>query len=288
VAVGPTNYSQWFTPSGVVSAVYSGPNFNYGAITGGVLISGGTIGNNASLRGSVVIARVTNGTQPNLTFNNNTALTGDIFAPGTPRVVGLATNRIVDLDGDINPTNYTVTIGSGVAFSGTVYRRITPVVMPSVTLPTGLTPRGSASSGTLLPGYYTRINPGNNATVTLGVAGSTTPLVYLVDSFSTGNGAQVNVVGPVILVLNPGASSTINIANNVVVGNSSRPDWLQIQMVTGNLTLGNNGFLYGTVLAPSGTVNFENNSTFSGAVTARTFLLNNNGAGITFSLPPPQ
>jgi prepilin-type N-terminal cleavage/methylation domain-containing protein len=288
VAIGPTNYSQWFTPSGVVSAVYTGPNFNYGAITGGVLVSGGTIGNNASLRGSVVIARVTNGTQPNLTFNNNSGLTGNIFAPGTPRVVGVPTNRIVDLDGDINPTNYTVTIGSGVAFSGTVYRRITPVVMPSVTLPTGLTPRGSASSGTLLPGYYTSISANNNATLTLGVAGATNPSVYLVNSFSTGNNSRVNVVGPVVLVLNPGSSSTISIANNVVVGNSSRPDWLQVQMATGNLTLGNNGFLYGTVLAPTGTVTFQNNSTFNGAVTANSFLLNNNGAGITFSLPPPQ
>ena len=288
IAVGPSNYSQWFTPSSVVSAVYSGPNFNYGAITGGVLVSGGTIGNNASLRGSVVIARVTNGTQPNLTFENNTALTGDIFAPGTPRVAGLATNRIVDLDGDINPTNYTVTIGSGVVFSNSVYRRITPVVMPSVTLPTGLTSHGTASSGTLPPGYYTRINPGNNATITLGVAGSTTPSIYLVDNFSTGNGARVNVVGPVILVMNPGAATTINIDNNVVVGNSSRPEWLQIQMFTGNFTLGNNGSLYGTLLAPAGTVTFQNNSTFKGAVTANTFLLNNNGSGITFSLPPPQ
>jgi len=288
VAVGPTNYTHWFLPSSVTSVVYSGPNFNYGAITGGVLISGGTIGNNASLRGSVVIARVTNGTQPNLTFNNNTALTGDIFAPGTPSVVGVPAGRVINLDGEVNPTGYTVTIGSGVTFGGNVYRRITPVNMPSVSLPTGLTPRGSASSGTLQPGYYTRINPGNNATVTLGVAGSTTPSVYVVDNFSTGNGARINVVGPVILVLNPGAAATINIANNVVVGNSTRPDWLQLRMYTGNLTLGNNGFLYGTVLAPNGTVIFENNSTFNGAVTANTFFLNNNGAGITFSLPPPQ
>lgn len=288
IGVGPTNYSQWFTPSAVSSAVYSGPNFNYGAITGGVLISGGTIGNNASLRGSVVIAAVTNGPQPNLTFNNNTALTGDIYAPGTPRVVGVSTNRIIDLDGDINPTNYTVTIGSGVAFGGSVYRRITQVAMPSVSLPTGLTPRGTASSGTLQPGYYTRINPGNNGSVTLGIAGAQTPSIYLVDNFSTGNNARVNVVGPVILVLNPGSASTINIANNVIVGNASRPEWLQVQMFTGNLTLGNNGYLYGTVLAPTSTVTFQNNSTFNGAVTANSFFLNNNGAGITFSLPPPQ
>jgi hypothetical protein len=132
------------------------------------------------------------------------------------------------------------------------------------------------------------VNPNNNATITLGVAGATQPSVYSFDTLAVGNGAKVNIVGPVVLTLNPGSTSTISIQNNVVVGNSLHPEWLQIKMYTGNLNLGNNGTLYGSVLAPQGTVTFENNSGFNGSVTAKTFLLNNNGAGITFSLPPPQ
>jgi len=272
----------------VTSVVYSGPNFNYAGVSGGVLIAGGTIGNNASLRGSVIIASATSGAQPNLTFNNNSGLTGDIYVPGTPVVTGVASNKIINLDGDINPTNYTVSIGSGVVFGGSVYRRITPVPLPTVTLPTGLVERGNASSGTLQPGHYGTVNPNNNATITLGVAGATQPSVYSFNTLAVGNGAKVNIVGPVVLTLNPGSTSTISIQNNVVVGNSLHPEWLQIKMYTGNLNLGNNGTLYGSVLAPQGTVTFENNSGFNGSVTAKTFLLNNNGAGITFSLPPPQ
>ncbi len=288
VACGPASYSQWFTQSIVNSVTYTGPNYNAGT-SGGVLISGGAFANNSIIRGSVIVASVATGQQqPNLTLANNGSVTGNVYLPGTPTVTGIATNRIINLDGPITPTNYTFTVGNNGTVSGNVYRRITPTPLPTVTNPTGLVTRSNQSSGTLLPGAYNTVSPNNGATITLGIAGATNPAIYSITNFSVNNNARVNIVGPVILTLDPGASKTISIANNVVLGNVDHPEWLQLNMYSGNLTLGNNGYLYAAVKAPTSTVTFENNTVFRGSVTAKTFNLENNGAGIVFTLAPPQ
>ncbi len=288
ITYGPTNYSQWFTASSVNSVTYTGPNYSAGA-SGGVLISGGAFANNSVIRGSVIVASVAAGQQqPNLTLANNGSVTGNIYLPGTPTVTGIATNRIINLDGPITPTNYSFTVGNNGTVSGNVYRRITPTPLPTVTNPTGLVTRSNQSSGTLEPGSYNTVAPNNGATITLGVAGATNPSIYSITNFSVNNNAMVNIVGPVILTLNPGASKTISIANNVVIGDSAHPEWLQLNMYSGNLTLGNNGTLYAAVKAPTSTVTFENNTVFRGSVTAKTFNLENNGTGIVFTMAPPQ
>lgn len=288
ITVGPTNYSQWFTASSVNSVTYTGPNYSAGA-SGGVLISGGAFANNSIIRGSVIVASVAAGQQqPNLTLANNGSVTGNVYLPGTPTVTGIATNRVINLDGPTTPTNYTFTVGNNATITGSVYRRITPTPLPTVTNPTGLVTRSNQSSGTLLPGAYNTVNPGNNGSITLGIAGATNPAIYSITNFSVNNNVTVNIVGPVILTLNPGASKTISIANNVVMGNLAHPEWLQLNMYSGNLTLGNNGTLYAAVKAPTSTVTFENNTVFRGSVTAKTFNLENNGTGIVFTLAPPQ
>lgn len=287
VTCGPTNYSQWFTTSSVNSVTYTGPNYSAGS-SGGVLISGGSFANNAVIRGSVIVASAASGTQPNLTLANGGSVTGNVYLPGTPTVTGVATNRVINLDGPTTPTNYTFAVGNNATIGGSVYRRITPTPLPTVTNPTGLVTRSNQSSGTLLPGSYNTVAPNNGATITLGIAGSTNPAVYSITNFSVNNNARVNIVGPVILTLNPGSSKTISIANNVVIGNSAHPEWLQFNMYSGNLNLGNNGTLYAAVKAPTSTVTFENNSIFRGSVTAKTFNLENNGEGIVFTLAPPE
>lgn len=278
--------TNWFSQSPTVTRTYTGPNFSLGT-NGGFLIQGGVINNNADIRGSVVVASVTDGAQPNITIRNNADISGDMFVPGTPTVVDLLTNKITNLNGQIDPTNYTITFNNNSSIAGRVYRRITPFFLQPVILPTGLTNRPNQSNGTLLPGAYSTVNPRNGDSITLGVAGATNPAVYTITNFIANNNVTINVVGPVILNLNPGASGTVRIENNVVFGNSSRPEWLQVNMASGNFLLGNNGFMYGTVNNPGGTVTFDNNTTFSGGVTARNFVLNNNGSGIVFTLPPP-
>lgn len=287
-AYAPTNMSSvWFTESGVAAETYQGLNFDYYSLDG-VLVGGGRVANNASLDGSVVLVSV-EGQQPNVTFDNNSVLTGDIYAPGTPTVVGVSSNRIINLDGAISPTNYTITINKA-DFAGKVYRRITPVTMPVVELPTGLTAYGSVSAGTrtLAPGYYSSVTLGNGGEITLGAAGATEPSVYLFDALSLGNNAKIKIVGPVVLTLNPGSANTVALGNGVVVGNSAHPEWLQVNMFSGNILVGNNSAMYGSILNPNGTVSFQQNAIFVGGVTAKYINIENNATGVSFSLPPPS
>jgi len=277
--------SFWFEPSNEASETYRGLNFDYYNLEG-VLVGGGTIANNAALDGSVVLVSV-GGQQPNVTFNNNSVLTGDVYAPGTPSVIGVPSDRIINLDGDPEPSNYTINIQKA-DFTGKVYRRITPVTMPVVELPTGLTLYSqTVTSGALSPGRYANVDPGNGSTITLGVAGATQPAIYVFDQFDTGNNFSLNVVGPVILTLNPGVGSTVKLGNNVVLGNSNYPERLQINMYTGNFTVGNNSAMYGSILNPNGQVSFEQNAIFVGGVTAKFISILNNAVGVSFSLPPP-
>lgn len=286
VAVAEAGYENWFSQSGVSSELFSGMNFNYAGVDG-VLIGGGTIANNAALNGSVVIASMP-GQQPNVIVNNNAIIQGDIYAPGTPTVIGITANKVINLDGAESPSNYSITINNN-AVVGNVYRRITPVYLPTVALPTGLVNRGNATAtGTLLSGNYTKVTSTNGAVFTLGVAGSTTPTVYRINALTLGNGARINIVGPVIITLNPASSgTTIDISNNAIFGNSAHPEWLQVNLYKGNIKIGNNGYFYGSIMDPTGTVTFDNNSYFNGGVTAKTLSINNNGAGLVFSLPPP-
>jgi prepilin-type N-terminal cleavage/methylation domain-containing protein len=287
VAFPPASLSAWFNASASASVTYTGPTPPNWSTAGGILINGGTFANNSLIRGSVTVATSTNGIQPNLVINNNGGVTGDMFVPGTPTVSGIATNRVINLNGAVTPTNYTITFGNNATLGGNVYRRINPqIAMPTVTAPTGLTNRANASSGTLLPGIYNTVSPGNNGSITLGVPGTNVSR-YVFTNFTSGNNVRINVVGPVELFLNPGANVTVSTGNNMVVGNSTNPAWLNIRMLSGNFRLANNGTVYGSVSAPRGTVTFDNNTTFNGGVTAGTFNLQNNGAGIVFSLPPP-
>lgn len=286
-AYAPTNLPAfWFTESEQAEETYQGLNFDYYNLEG-VLVGGGNIANNAALNGSVVLVSI-DGQQPNVTFNNNSVLNGDIYAPGTPTVTGVSPGRIIDLDGDLNPTNYTINILKA-DFFGNVYRRITPVTMPVVELPTGLPQyTNKITSGTLPPGQYADVDPGNGDTITVGVAGATEPAVYVFDQFDTGNKFTMNVVGPVILTLNPGAGINISLGNNVVIGDDDHPEWLQVNMFSGNLTVGNGSAMYGSILNPNGTVSFQQNATFEGGVTAKYINIENNAVGVTFSLPPPS
>lgn len=288
IAAAPSGLEAWFLPSSEAVEVYVAPNFNFN--DAGLLLFGGTIANNAEVRGSIILASADGSVPPSITFGNNSELDGDIYAPGTPNVFEgrnrLSTNRIIDLDGPVEPSGYTITVDKS-GWTNNVYRRITPVTMPAVSLPTGLTNQGTATSGTLQPGYYSAVNVPNNGKITLGVAGQTT--VYQFDNFDLGNGAVVEVLGPVVLTLNPGAGQVVDIGNNtaIVIGNVDHPEWLQLRMYTGNFELGQKATLYSTILNPNGSVTFLNESRFTGGVTARNLFVVN-GAIVDFSEPPPN
>lgn len=125
----------------------------------GIILAGGSFGNNSALNGSAVILRA-NGAQPSITIANNAVISGDLFCPGTPTVNGRVAG-IVDLEGDPDPSGYSITVGNN-ATVGTVYRRIESVSIPEVVLPIGLSQYSNPTltqiaQGPLAPGKYTKL-----------------------------------------------------------------------------------------------------------------------------------
>jgi hypothetical protein len=77
-------------------------------------------------------------------------------------------------------------------------------------------------------------------------------------------------VGPVIVNLASGLSL------NGSMGNPAHPEWLELNVAAGGVTLNGNVILSGAVLAPSGTVTVNGNSTLSGSVISDRLTLNSN------------
>ena len=84
--------------------------------------------------------------------------------------------------------------------------------------------------------------------------------------------AVLNIVGPVIVVL----KNDLNL--NGIAGSSAHPEWLDLRIANGSLTLNGNVTLNGYVTAPSGTVTINGNSTLTGGLAADKLVVNGNGA----------
>uniref|UniRef100_UPI003299EF58 hypothetical protein n=1 Tax=Salmonella enterica TaxID=28901 RepID=UPI003299EF58 len=81
-----------------------------------------------------------------------------------------------------------------------------------------------------------------------GVAGSTTPAVYEVQSLTVSGAATLQVVGPVILNLANGVSFSGD------AGSAAHPEWLTLNVAAGGVTLSGTAMLHGFVNAPAGAV----------------------------------
>jgi len=310
---GPAGYGQWFTPSALATATYSSPGTPEGALIGNATVNGTFIGSliytnelgnlpsNINFNSS---ARILQGNvffpgTPRFTFNGNqnTIIQGRQFNPdGTEILPNTDTSRVVDLTGSTSPSNYNVTFNSGAIIQGKVYRRYTPPLMPSVTQPTNPTNSSTytlnsgtatinpavnanlninSGTATLLPGNYGSINTGG--TLILGVAGSSTPAVYSIQSMNLNSNSRLQVVGPVILTMRYGLN-----VNQATMGSSTNPDWLQLNCFNGDFTMNSGATVYAKVVAPNNSVNL--NGTFNGSVAARSLTINGNGVALT--LPP--
>ena len=102
-----------------------------------------------------------------------------------------------------------------------------------------------------------------------GVAGSTTPAVYNLQSLTINSG-QLQVVGPVIINL----ATTLTL--NGSMGTSSHPSWISLSVSSGGLTLNGNVTFSGYVTAPNGTVTINGNSTLNGEITCNQLTINGN------------
>jgi endoglucanase len=230
------------------------------------------------------------------TLTSGALISGDLLAPGTPTVLvngkAVVGGIVVDAAGDIAPSNYSIALNKGAAVRYVV-RRVDPLVMPVVTapaLPAGtrsvtltkvgqnygaastlrnLTLSASAGSVALPAGVYGNLAVNGSNSLELGVAGASEPAVYELQGLSIGHNASVKIVGPVTLKLASG--STVD----GVLGSVAHPEWLELEVANGGLTVNGAAAVYGVVTAPNGAVNL--NGSVHGRVNADQLTINGSG-----------
>jgi rhamnogalacturonan endolyase len=107
---------------------------------------------------------------------------------------------------------------------------------------------------------------------TLGVAGATLPSVYHFQRLTLNSQAQIQVIGPVIVVV----ANSINV-NGGVIGAVDHPAWLTLNIYMGGLTLNGGGNVYGYVAAPGGTILVNGNCQIVGGMASDRLTVNNTG-----------
>ncbi len=233
------------------------------------------------------------------TLNGQAGITGDLLMPGTP---GLTLNGqpnyggTIDAGGSATPSgsNYKVTL-NGNATLRHVVRRVNAIPMPAVSAPPApsgtrnvsinhasqspgdfatlrnLTLNGNVGAVAVPEGTYGAFTANGGSAFRLGVVGGTTPAVYNLQSLTVNGNAKVEIVGPVILNLRNGLSL------NGAMGNTAHPEWLELNVAAGGVTLNGNVSLAAQVVAPNGTVIVNGNSTLTGSVVSDRLTLNGNG-----------
>ena len=96
--------------------------------------------------------------------------------------------------------------------------------------------------------------------------------MYNLQSLSlSGASSSLQIVGPVILTLANGTT----IAGTA--GNSGHPEWLELKIASGGVTLNTGATLRAVVTAPAGTVTVNDSATLQGRISADRLTLNTNG-----------
>lgn len=248
---------------------------------------------NGAIDGSV---QVTLG--EDITLNGSAWISGDLLVPGTPTVKrnGNPTfGGTTVATGPATPSGYTLTLNGGSALHQLVTRVNPPAfpTLPAVPAPAGtrnvtlnnasqsvgsfatlrdLTINGNIPALAVPAGTYGSFTVNGNNTLVLGVAGAATPSVYNFQSLTLNGNSKITVLGPVIVNL-PG-----NLTLNGSIGTSGHPEWLEVNLVNGSLTLNGSVRCDGFVTAPNGTVTINGGTVLTGGVIADKLVINGNGA----------
>jgi O-glycosyl hydrolase/cytoskeletal protein CcmA (bactofilin family) len=245
---------------------------------------------NGGINGSVQIL-----TAENVTLGGNARITGDLLAPGMPEIrlngQGVFSGAI-EGDGSSEPGAYTITLNGDAALRHVV-RRIDPLALPVVAPPPqppgtrsvtldqpgesagdfatvrNLTLNSSVGLVSVPPGVYGNFSANSGSGFIFGQAGG--PSIYNLQNLTLNGGSHIEIIGPVILVLNRGLS-----VNSNVTFSNHPAEWLTLEIASGGLTLNGDALLPATVIAPSGAVTLNGNATLRGAVKADRLIVNGN------------
>lgn len=232
-----------------------------------------------------------------LNLDGNVSLTGDLLAPGTPVIQ--VKDKVTWLG--VQPgTGSTVPAGYSIRLDGNLSLRFlrtrtNPVVIPDVPPPpaasgtrsvtlsqSGQSPgnwatlrdlslSGKAGHVAVPPGAYRNFSASSSTGFILGVAGSAQPVTYSFQSLRFSGQAKLQVVGPVILHLGEGLTAT------GTSGVATHPDWLQIRVAAGGVTVTGQAIIHGAILAPLGEVKISGQGELNGTAQCDRFTLTGGG-----------
>ena len=242
----------------------------------------------------------------NVTLNGSSSVSGDLLVPGTPNVVLNGSPNYGGTlagSGNAGPSNYTVTLNGNTSL-GHVVRRTDSVSLPVVGAPVppagnrnvvlnnssqsvgnwatvrNLTLNSNVGQIAVPAGAYGDFTANGGSGFTLGVAGATQPSVYNFQRITLNGGAELRVIGPVIVVL----GNSFNV-NSGIVGNLGSPTWLTLNIFGGGLTLNSGAKVYGYVSSPTGTVIINGNALVSGGLACDRLTINSSGRLILLASP---
>lgn len=260
--------------------------------------------NSGDVEGSLQIL-----TADDVTLNGQARITDKLYIPGAPKVKvngNAAIGTTTDSTGSATPTNHEIKL-SGQATIGTLVRRTAAAAMPTVAAPpapTGtrnvsvnspldpigswltvknLTLNGAAGAVVVPAGTYGDITVNGSSSIVLGTVGATTPSVYNFKSLKLNGNSSVVVLGPVII------TTAGDVTMNSSLGSLLNPQWLTLRIHDGNFTLNGGASASAIVIAPSGKVSINGNSTLTGGVAADDLTLNGNNSKlkVTNAIPTP-
>jgi type II secretory pathway pseudopilin PulG len=316
-ATGPNGYESWFSsdpvvrnyriitalPSEFVGANISGGDVN-GSFRGSIFVSapanlgifnagGQIVKGNLYVPGLPAIEIPGSGNSSKTVVQRGQAYVerGDIprallagkelTASGELAVPQLDTRQIVDLNGAIAPTNYTVKLTKSAFIEGKIYRRADAPPPPAVpVVPEGLPVSTNTVSGVFtnsLPSgiYSNRITMNaTNSVLRLGTPGSATQYIFIGNTWNKG---RVEVLGPVEVFFLDGFDNrgvVFGSSNNIAVGSTAT---LRINVMTNNADLTGGGTVYAALWAANSDVTVGNDSFFYGSMYARTLTVAPNG-----------
>jgi len=309
-ATGPEGLESWFSsapvvrnyntvttlPSEFVGANISGGDVN-GNFTGSIFVAapadlgifnaGGTIsGGNLYVPGLPAIEIPGSGNSTKTVVGRGQAYVerGEIprslvagkeyTADGELAVPQLDTRQVVDLNGAVTPTNYTVKLTKSAVIDGKIYRRADPPPAPAIpVVPPGLPVYANTISGAFtnaIPSgvYSNRITMNaTNSVLRLGTPGSTSQYIF---SGNTWNKGTVEVLGPVEIYFLDGFDNkgvTFGSSNNIVLGSTAS---LRMNVMTNAVDITGGGSVFASMWAANSAVTVGNTSFFYGSLYAKT------------------
>jgi len=232
-----------------------------------------------------------------VTMNSGAKVSGDLMVPGSPKLQLNGQIQYAGVKygtGSTSPSNYAITLNSGIALGYIVYRT-DAVAMPIVGSPaqaTGVDSVTVNSKGQLIQswtriknltlnsnvgeipvpaGTYGEFVVNDGSSLAFGTAGSVAIQTYDFQKLTLNGKSAIKILSPVTIRIAGGVTL------NGMLGNAANPAWLNLQLSSGGLTLNSGSSFAGYVTAPNGTIVVNSNSLFQGGLISDRLVVNSAG-----------